>query len=221
MRTTLFLLVLLGLPVAAASAPPPKDIPAVLLIAKGDMVDPYFRQAVVLVTHRAGSTPMGVIINKATKVPLAEAVPRLENRPAPERRVFFGGPVPADELIVLFRSAKAPEGSIQALDGVVISSDQDVLRAAVNRERAVDVRVLLGYASWAPGQLEAEVARGDWQLLPADAATIFDSNPETMWRDLQQQLAPKNAAAPGQPSATRPLRVAKQRAFAVATKSRT
>ena len=171
-------------------------MPSILLVAKRDMADPFFRRAVVLVTHRAGPVPMGVILNKVTKVPLAQAIPGLERRPAPERRLYFGGPVAADGLIVAYRTPQVPEGAIEALDGVVLSSDIELVRTAVNGGRAQDVRVFMGYSSWGPGQLEAEIARGDWLLLPADAATIFDRDPETLWRDLEQQAVPKNARYP-------------------------
>jgi putative transcriptional regulator len=45
-----------------------------------------------------------------------------------------------------------------------------------------------GYAGWAPGQLEAELARGDWHLLPAEAKLVFDEHPEGVWEALSRLL---------------------------------
>ena len=52
------------------------------------------------------------------------------------------------------------------------------------------LRIFIGYSGWAPGQLEAEIARGDWALKPADAAAIFDGKSEHTW---PEQQAPDNA----------------------------
>ncbi|MGE5617131.1 MAG: YqgE/AlgH family protein, partial [Bacillota bacterium] len=63
-----------------------------------------------------------------------------------------------------------------------LSSDRELLDKLFQRDRPLeDVRVYAGHAGWAPGQLEREIARGDWYLAPADAHTIFDARPEAMW----------------------------------------
>jgi putative transcriptional regulator len=51
--------------------------------------------------------------------------------------------------------------------------------------------VYAGYAGWAPGQLQAEIERGGWHVLPADAATVFDKNPANIWPELIKRAATK------------------------------
>ena len=68
------------------------------------------------------------------------------------------------------------------LPGVFLSRDPDLLRSLLARTRPMEgLRVFIGYAGWGPGQLEAEIGRGDWTLAPADAAAIFEHRAEHPW----------------------------------------
>ena len=53
-----------------------------------------------------------------------------------------------------------------------------------SRKPMKDLRIFVGYSSWVPGQLESEVARGDWTLAPTTSSAVFDDKPERRWRDL-------------------------------------
>ena len=53
------------------------------------------------------------------------------------------------------------------------------------------LRVYAGYSGWAPGQLQIEIARGGWHVLPADAETVFEKDPARIWPDLIQRAATK------------------------------
>jgi putative transcriptional regulator len=53
----------------------------------------------------------------------------------------------------------------------------------VNQE-GKNFRVYAGYAGWMPGQLDLEVARGDWHILQADADTIFEKELSDIWPEL-------------------------------------
>ena len=63
--------------------------------------------------------------------------------------------------------------SLEALDDLLKSSDRDL-----------DFRAYAGYAGWAPGQLDSEVARGDWYVIAADVETVFTQDPEQVWQRL-------------------------------------
>jgi putative transcriptional regulator len=68
------------------------------------------------------------------------------------------------------------------LDGVYLSTDEDLLRKLIRREKPMDgLRIFIGYTGWGPGQLEAEIARGDWTLEPADAGALFAHKSEQPW----------------------------------------
>jgi putative transcriptional regulator len=146
----------------------------------------------VLVTHRGNAAPVGVIVNRPTKAPLSRAVPDLAESPAKARTVFFGGPVSPETLVVLFRATRKPDNAIEILEGIYMSSHPEVVREVLTGEKLpTDLRIFAGHASWYPGQLENEVGRGDWQLIRADAETIFDEKPEDLWRRLDRRASTK------------------------------
>ena len=73
-------------------------------------------------------------------------------------------------------------------------------RADQQRAEAAKIRVFAGYAGWAPGQLENEIARGGWRVLPASAEWLFDEAPESLWERLSARLKAvrcDDCAAPG------------------------
>ena len=181
------LLLLLGfvLPTFGDDAQPTKSI---LLVARKNLPDPFFRDSVVLITKQGGPAPVGVIVNKPTEITLASALPDIERLRSREEKLFFGGPVRRQELVVLFRATVPPKDAIEVLEGVYMSSSGELLRELLGREnRGNDLRVFAGYAAWSPGQLESEIARGDWYLARADATTVFEKKPETLWQELERR----------------------------------
>ena len=100
--------------------------------------------------------------------------------------MYFGGPVDIQTMSFLFRADKAPEHATEVLDHVYISTDRDLLRELLGRDKPMEgLRVFIGYSGWTRGQLEAEIARGDWTLAPADASAILESKPEHPWPERQ------------------------------------
>jgi putative transcriptional regulator len=189
-RLFLLLLLLLGAVPPAFAA----DDGSIFLVARKDLPDPFFRDSVVLVTHRIGPVPVGIIINRPTGITFARALPDLEK--TRDGRVFFGGPVSPEDLLVVFRAATAPKDAIELIDGVYLSANRDVLKEVLGRKADKGVRIFAGYAAWSPGQLEAEIARGDWHLARADAKSIFEGNPEELWLQLERRAAAKKALLP-------------------------
>jgi putative transcriptional regulator len=165
-------------------------IKSVFLVARKDMPDPFFHDSVVLVTNYGGPAPVGVIVNRRTEITLTSVFADIARLRSRDERIFFGGPVKRQDLVFLFRAAVPPPETIEVLDGVYMSADPEVLRELLGRDNPVEgLRVFAGHAGWGPGQLEAEVARGDWHLALADAATLFEKKPETLWRELERRAA--------------------------------
>jgi putative transcriptional regulator len=85
---------------------------------------------------------------------------------------------------------------------VSFTSNEDTLRELLSGEaRRNRIRLFAGYSGWGPGQLEAEMQVGAWQLLPADAATVFDMDPAQLWPELSNRKPPLQTMrrAPRQP----------------------
>jgi putative transcriptional regulator len=184
----LFLLAAIWLfPAAVAEQAP--GTKSIFLVAKKDMPDPFFRDSVVLVTN-AAIAPIGVIINKRLGVTLAKALPDADKLKARDDRLYFGGPVSANEVIFVFRSKKPVENALRVLDGIYITGNREVLEGLLARDDPVEgLRVYAGHAGWSPGQLEGEIARGDWDLLPADEASIFALKPEDVWLEMRRRAS--------------------------------
>lgn len=190
-RVILALLVLCGMPWPAC-ADDTKPLTAILLTARADLPDPHFQDAVVLVMNHFGSAPAGLILNKPTPVPVSHLFPDLERLARLDDKVYFGGPVAIEAVSFLFRAAKPPEHAMEVLDGVYISMNRELLRALLAREHPMEgLRVFIGYSGWARGQLEGEIARGDWTLAPADASAIFDGKSGHPWPERRRPGAVK------------------------------
>jgi len=163
---------------------------SILLVARKNLPDPFFRDSVVPVTRSAGLAPVGVIVNCPTDVPLSSVFPDIERLRLREEKLFFGGPVAREQLVVVFRAAVAPTEAIEVLEGVYMSSSRELLRELLGRENPVEgLRVFAGHAGWAPGQLESEVRRADWHLATADARMIFEEKPERLWQELERRAS--------------------------------
>jgi putative transcriptional regulator len=164
------------------SADDAKPLTTILLVARADMPDSTFKDSVVLVMNNIGPAPAGVIINRPTKIAVSRLFPDLERLAQLDDKVYFGGPVQIATVSFLFRADTPPEHATQVLDGVYVSTNLELLRKLLGRDRPMDgLRIFIGYSGWGLGQLETEIARGDWILTPATPDTIFDGKSEHPW----------------------------------------
>ena len=154
------------------------------------MPDPNFKDSVVLVLNNIGPAPGGLILNRPTSIPVARLFPDLERLARLDDKVRFGGPVQLTSVSFLFRADTPPEHAVQVLDGVCISTNPELLRKLLARERPMEgLLIFIGYSGWGPGQLEAEIANGDWTLAPANPGTIFNAKPARPWAGPQEPEA--------------------------------
>jgi putative transcriptional regulator len=166
------------------------EMNAVFLIASPGLQDPNFRETVVLVTHSREGGPWGVIINRPLDYRLSEVFTEYETLKNRKDVIHFGGPVARDGLVFLVRSLKPPPRAVPVLRDVYFISDIDWIDGLLQRpEPTRGLRVYSGYSGWAPGQLQSEIARGGWHILPADAETVFDKDPAHIWPELIQRAA--------------------------------
>ena len=85
----------------------------------------------------------------------------------------------------LVRSQVAPPRSLRVLDDVYLMGDADwieqTLAAGLPK---IEVRVYAGYSGWAPGQLQNELKRDGWYIVPAGSAAIFEGDLNKLWAEL-------------------------------------
>jgi putative transcriptional regulator len=192
-RLSLFALLLAAPPVVIAAESAANGI---FLVAAHALQDPNFNQAVVLVTQPEGGGPFGVIINKPLNYRLSELLADYEVFRASKDVVYFGGPVSRDALVFLVRSGQAPPSAIAVLGGVFFTGDVTwVDRVLARADAGRGLRVYSGYSGWAPEQLQNEIARGDWFVMPADGAMIFEKDPAAIWPELIERAALRRTRA--------------------------
>ena len=169
---------------------------SVLLIAAEGMADPRFRKSVVLVTRhgRSGST-VGVIVNRVLGSGLDRVFPEIKQ--AAQHRLHYGGPVAPGEIVFMVRSEAAPAAAIDLAERLFLSSNLGSLRQLLDAPTpATQLRVFSGFSSWAPDQLESEIDRGDWYLLPVDVDALFDVPLDEMWPRLWRRATQVMVQAP-------------------------
>lgn len=181
------------------------DGQAILLVADPRMDDGNLARTVVAVGFPQDGGAMGVILNRASGLTLGELlgdqVAALSGRPD---AVGLGGPVTPDGMLFLFRADSHPVRALPLVEDWYLSGDGQLFDALARlspdeaRER---VRYFMGYSGWAEGQLDREVERGDWQVLPLDAAVLRDADPDTLWSRMMARTRARTATltAPAAP----------------------
>ena len=166
------------------------DLPAKgkFLVAGRNLIDPRFEETVVLLIDYSAEGAAGVIINRPTKVPLAEVLPSVPGLKARAGVVYYGGPVEGRRMLMLIRSGERPEESGRVFGNVYVSASMDTLeRMIASHKTDRELRMYAGYAGWMPQQLDREVSRGDWLIMSADAGSIFEKKSSGIWRELYQR----------------------------------
>ena len=162
------------------SRPQPKLEKGKLLVASRDLSDPNFSETVILLIAYGPNGTMGVIINRPSDVKLATVLPEIKQLRRRPDTIYLGGPVLTNHVLLLIRSSKAPADSLPVFDDVYASSSLTTLRHALERQGPKDLfRAYAGHAGWAPGQLEAEVERGDWYVTGAAGGHGLHQEPQT------------------------------------------
>ena len=157
-----------------------------LLVASPDMRDP-FDHAVILMAQHSRDGALGIVINHPIdRRPIANLLGALgadASGITDSVRIFIGGPVSPNIAFVL-HSADYRRPDTVDIDGRVALSDAtDVLRDIGLGKGPSKSLVALGYAGWGPSQLEDEIARGAWVMVPENPALVFDDDRAKVWTD--------------------------------------
>lgn len=172
-------------PLAGGQAEATKRLAGRLLVAAPQIADPMFGRSVIyMLRHEAGGA-LGLIVNQRVKeASFAELfeLMRLQHEPLQgSLTVHFGGPVePRLGFVLHTNDVMLDEHEIVA-GAIAATTDPRMLEAIAVGRRPAKYLFVLGYAGWGPGQLEMEIARGDWAIIAEDADLIFASDPETTW----------------------------------------
>jgi len=156
------------------------------LIAMPSLDDGFFNQAVTYICEHDESGCFGIIINQEAGITLKQIAKEMNidtkddyNKDQP---VFIGGPVDQGRGFILHRPAGNWQSSLKVKNNVALTTSKDILQAIAKNEGPEDNIVALGYAGWAAGQLEDEMARNTWLSCPADEQIIFNTPTKERWK---------------------------------------
>ncbi|HUI96895.1 MAG TPA: YqgE/AlgH family protein [Xanthobacteraceae bacterium] len=171
-----------------------------MLIAMPSMRDERFSRSVIYVCAHSSDGAMGIIVNQlAANVNFPDLLVQLEVIPAtdliqlPQRagsvRVLKGGPVETGRGFVLHSADFFIENSTLPIDdGICLTATLDILKAIARGNGPASAVLALGYAGWAPGQLENEIQENGWLHCSADAELIFGSDNDGKYEKALKKL---------------------------------
>lgn len=164
------------------------------LIASPHLRDPNFYRSVVLVVEDNESGSMGFVVNRPTDVEIRKALDGHFFVPEAIDPVFFGGPVEPSALFLVHDDAAQAAGDtpvVPGTTGLFLGASADAFETIVTSaaKAGTRYRVFAGCAGWGPRQLEQELARGDWHLVPADREGFFQSDPYKQWDTLLELVS--------------------------------
>lgn len=166
----------------------PKDLGiGKLLVASRGLGDPRFAGTVILLVHYDENGVVGLFLNRRTDVPLSQV---LDLKAANDRSdpVYIGGPMEPSGAFALFQSSVKIEKAENIFGGVYLISDKGLFEKIIStRPDPNAFHVYLGYAGWTQDQLRTEVQLGAWFVFPADTATVFNSDPDSLWLQMIQK----------------------------------
>ncbi len=156
-----------------------------LLVAMPGMADPRFARSVVFLCAHSREGAMGLIVNRRLdNVEFADIVGQIgveREELQADLPVHYGGPVEPRRGFVLHSTDQVDESSMVIDDRFALTATieilKDIARGGGPRQRLL----ALGYAGWAPGQLDAEIQANGWLTAPADPAIVFASEDDTKW----------------------------------------
>ncbi len=156
-----------------------------LLVATPTVSGDVFAQSVIYLFAHNAHGAMGVIINKPLEmVHYASLFQQLGievTANAQDLPVGMGGPVEGSRGFVLHTpDYKSPE-SLAGDGHIVLTANAKVLRDIAAGTGPQQALMTIGYAGWAPGQLEAEIEANSWITVPATPELIFDTPDDTKW----------------------------------------
>jgi putative transcriptional regulator len=157
------------------------------LVASPNLGDPRFRHAVILMVQHDDRGAFGIIINHPiADRPLADLLKEVGQDNAGITgtiRIFAGGPVEPGLGFILHSADYHRAGTIDIDSSVAMTSSPEVLLDIGHNQGPAKSLVAFGYAGWGAGQLEGEIAHGEWLVEPEEPRLIFDEDREKVWDD--------------------------------------
>ena len=183
----LIIFLALSIPSVAINAAEQSDyLTGQLLVATPEMRDPRFVETVIYMVKHSSEGAFGLVINRPlAKGPVEDLLKGFgmdSSGAKGEIIVHYGGPVSPSAGFVLHSDDVLLEESAKVANGIAMTSDPKLIEAMAQGKGPRQSLFILGYAGWAPGQLEGELKAGSWFVVSGDKALIFGQDADRKWR---------------------------------------
>ncbi|MEO1017717.1 MAG: YqgE/AlgH family protein [Pseudomonadota bacterium] len=156
-----------------------------LLVAMPTMSDARFAHSVIYLCAHSDEGAMGLVINNPvnsmTIDDVATQMGIVTGRNQADIPVLAGGPVESTRGFLLHTPDLANASTLHIDDRFALTATVDGLKAIVEGNGPRRCLLALGYAGWAPGQLDAEIQGNGWLVVPADAEIVFGGDVSSKW----------------------------------------
>ncbi|MHB8215332.1 MAG: YqgE/AlgH family protein [Candidatus Sulfotelmatobacter sp.] len=156
-----------------------------VLVASRNLGDPHFAKTVILLVRYDAQGVLGLVLNRRTDVPLSRVLDSFKGAKDRSDPVYLGGPLETAAVFALLQSTAQLEGAEHIFGGVYLINSKPLFEQTISAQPKPDVfHVYVGYAGWSQDQLRQEVELGAWFIFPAEAGTVFNSDPDALWREM-------------------------------------
>ncbi len=180
----LLIVALFSLALAAfAQEAPQASLKGKFLVADPGMPDARFAGTVIFMIAHSGEGALGLVVNRPrARRPVADVMrafglaPREGQGADAELELHWGGPVEGDRVLLLHSDEFKVSSTVAVAPGVALTMPKDALDAIAERRGPKHLLLAIGYAGWAPGQLERELEMKGWAVIGAGADLLFDAD---------------------------------------------
>ncbi len=162
------------------------------LIAMPGLQDSNFFHTVTYICEHNEEGAMGIVLNRPTDLQLEDILEQLEIKPQDPQQcsqpIYLGGPVQTERGFVLHTPDESWDSTSNITQEICITTSMDILRSIAEGSGPAKMLIALGYAGWAPGQLEEELGANAWLNGPADSQIIFEMPSEERWTAAAKRL---------------------------------
>lgn len=168
------------------TAPAERSLAGQLLVASDDMKDPRFAETVIYMIKHDDGGAFGLIVNKpiatATFAEVLQGFGIAGNGAKGGIMVHYGGPVNRQQGFILHSDELTFPSTTKVKDGIAMTAESKMIQALAQGQGPREALLIMGYAGWAPGQLENELKANSWFTIDGDKALVFGKDAEKKWR---------------------------------------
>ncbi|MCK6446785.1 MAG: YqgE/AlgH family protein [Planctomycetes bacterium] len=172
-----------------------------LLAATPELLDPNFMHSVVLICQHTPEGAYGLVLNRRSEYTTRTLLSEHRTLGRYDHPIYVGGPVQLNSMQILHCVPEHIRDGVELVPGLWIGGElEHVAHYIAEHDASEDhVRLLVGYAGWGAGQLDAELAGGSWLPAPCTAEHVFRRDPENLWRDVMRTIRGELAGLENQP----------------------